>query len=81
MLAEESAAAMHDEVVSTDEQHVNVGEPEQLQEVQYHLHPADAFTDDGELRVYTQPLEMAPLRPGGDGPWCAMQCTTWWQYA
>ena len=24
---------------------------------QYQFHPADAYTDDGELRVYTQPLD------------------------
>ena len=57
VLAEESAAATHGEVVLTDEQHVDEGEPEQLQEVQYQFHPADAYTDDGELRVYTQPLD------------------------
>ena len=35
VLAEESAAAIYDEVAMTDEQHVNTGEPEQLQVVQY----------------------------------------------
>ena len=33
VLAEASGAAVHDEVAMTDEQHVNAGEPEQLQVV------------------------------------------------
>ena len=56
MLADESNSKTHSEATFTGEQHEDAHAPEHLQDVRFQFHPAGAHTDEGELRVYTQPL-------------------------
>jgi len=56
VLADESNSETHGEVTLTDEQLGDAHAPEHLQGVRFQFHPADAYTDEGELRVYAQPL-------------------------
>ena len=56
MLAAVSGSEMHSEATLQGEQRGDVRAPEHLQDGRFQYHPADAYTDEGELRVYTQPL-------------------------
>ena len=56
VLADESNSETHGGATLTGEQRGDAHAPKHLQDVRFQYHPADAHTDKGELRVYTQPL-------------------------
>ena len=56
VLADESNSETHGEATLTGEQLGDAYAPEHLQDVRFQFHPAGAYTDEGELRVYTQSL-------------------------
>ena len=58
MLAAVSGSEMHSEATLRGERG-DVRVSEHLQDGQFLYQPADAYTDEGELRVYTQPLRRA----------------------
>ena len=56
MLAAEGESEMQGESTSREEQQGDACAPEHLLDGQFGYLPADSYTDEGELRVYTQPL-------------------------
>ena len=56
MLAAECDSEMQGESTSREEQQGDARVPENPQDGQFRYLPADSYTDEGELRVYTQPL-------------------------
>ena len=56
MLTANGEAEVQGESTSREEQQVDACEPEHLPDGQFRYLPADSYTDEGELRVYTQPL-------------------------
>ena len=58
-------------------QQANAREHEHEADGQLRYLPADSYTDEGELRVYTQPLSPGARPTSGRLTWHATQCTTW----
>ena len=56
MLTADVEAEVQGESVSREEQQVDAREPEHVYDGQFRYLPADSYTDEGELRVSTQPL-------------------------
>ena len=56
MLAAGFGSEVHSESTLREEQQGDACEPEPLQDGQFQYLPAGSYTDEGELRVHTQPL-------------------------
>ena len=66
---------VHGEPNPREAQQADVREHEHGAHGQLRYYPADSYTDEGELRVYTQPLVRA--RGCARLLWYVTQCTTW----
>ena len=51
MLAAVSGSEVHGEAALQEEQRGDVRAPEHMQDGRFQYHPADAYTDGGELRI------------------------------